>query len=342
MPTDLDAPAASVVVPTRGRLPYLEVALASIAPQAAAAGAELIVVDDAGGSQAALALCERHGARYLPHPSALGLNHARNTGVAGSSGELVVFVDDDVEVRDGWLPALLAAARSHPKTDVFTGPVRPRLEGSPPRSCGREPAPITALDLGERDAPCRFAWGANMAIRRAAFERVGPFEVRLENGGDEQEWQERLQVVPGRTALYVAGAALDHRRDVEDSRLWALCRAAFARGQAARRFDGWRRRQPPMRRELQTLLGCVGHVVRRRCPAGLTMVAHSTGRLTVTVRERCAAIFTRTPPLPKRIRPTASSTSSQSNRSTVSLPSRRLRFSNLPAVPASARRSATR
>ncbi len=35
-----------------------------------------------------------------------------------------------------------------------------------------------------------------MAIRRAALERIGPFDVSLEHGGDEQEWQERLAGEP--------------------------------------------------------------------------------------------------------------------------------------------------
>jgi hypothetical protein len=286
MSRDSSPPSASIVIPTRARLDYLRVALASIAPQAAQAGAELIVVDDAGPCEEARVLAARFGARYQPHPGPLGLNVARNTGVERSSGELVVFVDDDVEVREGWLDALLEAARAHPELEVFTGPIRARLEGSPPHSCGREGAPITALDLGPTDTPTRYAWGANMAIRRSALERVGPFDVSLEHGGDEQEWQERL----GDGALYVAAAALDHRRSPADARLRPLCRGAFARGRAARRFDAWRGeaagRVPSLVGELLTLTGCAGHVMRRRCPAGLTMVAHSAGRTLEALRER--------------------------------------------------------
>jgi hypothetical protein len=286
------SPLVSIVVPTRARLAYLRVALASIAPQAARAAAELVVVDDAGPSERTRRLAERFGARYEPHPAPLGLNVARNTGVERSSGELVVFVDDDVEAPDGWLQALLAAAREHPELDVFTGPIRPRLEGSPPRACGREGAPITALDLGPTDAPARFAWGANMMIRRAALDRVGPFDVSLEHGGDEQEWQERLladRSERGRPstpiALYVAGAGLDHRREPADARLRPLCLAAYARGRATLRFDAWRGEAPSLAEELRTLGGCLGHVVRRRCPAGLTMVAHSSGRLLEALRD---------------------------------------------------------
>jgi hypothetical protein len=306
--TSATLPRASIVVPTRRRLDYLRVALNSIAPQAASAGAELLVVDDAGPSEEARALAGRFGARYEPHKRPLGLNVARNTGVERSTGELVVFVDDDVEVCDGWLAALLGAARMHPTVDVFTGPILARLEGSPPHSCGREGPPITALDLGPDDIPTRFAWGANMAIRRSALERVGPFDVSLEHGGDEQEWQERLageyasedgghalaasDANPKPTCdpngdavvLYVAQAGLHHRRSPADARLRSLSRAAFARGKAARRFDCWRSVAPPIGHELATLGGCLGHVVRYRCPAGLTMVSHSSGRLLEALR----------------------------------------------------------
>jgi GT2 family glycosyltransferase len=283
MSRDSSAPTVSIVLPTRARVDYLRVALASIAPQAARAGAELIIVDDAGPNEQGCRLAKRFGARYEPHPRPLGLNVARNTGVERSTGELVVFVDDDVEVRDGWLTALLAAARAHPEVEVFTGPIIPRLEGSPPHSCGREGPPITALDLGEEDIRTRYAWGANMAIRRRALQRVGPFDVSLEHGGDEQEWQERLG---DGHALYVADAALEHRRSAADARLRPLCRATFARGRAARRFDAWRGCAPTLGRELTTLAGCLGHVLRRRCPAGLTMVAHSSGRTLEAARER--------------------------------------------------------
>jgi GT2 family glycosyltransferase len=280
-------PSASIVIPTQTRLSYLEVALASIAPQAKDADAELIVIDDAGPSEQARALVESHGARYEPHPRPLGLNVARNTGVERSTGELVVFVDDDVRAHDDWLAALLVGAREHPDVEVFTGPIRPCLDGWRPRSCGREGPPITSLDLGSEDVPARYAWGANMAIRRDALERVGPFDVALEHGGDEQEWQERLRAErPGaRTeqfdtlVLYVAAAAVDHRRTGEDARLRSLARSAYARGRASRRFDVYRGQAPSLTRELLTLAGCIGHVLRRRCPAGLTMVAHSTGRL---------------------------------------------------------------
>jgi len=286
-------PPASIVIPTRARASYLQVALASIAPQAAEEAAEVLVIDDAGPTATVSALAARFGARYEPHGQPRGLNVARNTGVERSTGELVVFVDDDIRASGGWLRALIDAAREHPEVDVFTGPIRARLEGHELRTCGREGPPITSLDLGVQDTDARYAWGANMAIRRSALERVGPFDVSLEHGGDEQDWQDRMRSgsadgapADATRVLYVARAAVDHRRAGADARLRSLARTAHARGRAARRFDARRAEAPPLARELRTLAGCVGHVFRRRCPAGLTMVAHSAGRLREGVGER--------------------------------------------------------
>src|ERR1700691_4702729 len=277
---------ASIVIPTRGRPAYLEVALCSIVPQARAAGAEVLVIDDAGASPEAREQSRRLGARYEPHERALGLNVARNTGVERSSGELVVFVDDDVEAEPGWLAALLAAAREHPDVDVLAGRIRARLEGHPPRTGGREGPPITALNLGEHDTEARYAWGANMAIRRQALKRVGEFDVTLGHGGDEQEWQDRLRArEPGARVLYVADAVVDHRRSGPDARLRALASGQYARAGAARRFATRGGQAPSPAGELATLAGCAWHVARRRCPAGLTMVAHSAGRVRECLRE---------------------------------------------------------
>jgi GT2 family glycosyltransferase len=278
----------SIVIPTRERLPYLEVALQSLAPQAARAGAEVLVIDDAGPSEQTRALVERFGARYEPHSGPRGLNVARNTGVRRSTGELVAFLDDDVRASPNWLQALRDAARENPDVQVFAGSIRPSFEGARWRSCGREPAPITSLQLGPQDTDTRYAWGANMAIRRTALERVGRFDESLTHGGDEQEWQDRFKAACGGSArvLYVADASVEHRRAGRDARLAALSRAASIRGRAARRLDARQGRAPTLARESLTLAACAGHVVRRRCPAGVTMVAHSAGRLREGLHER--------------------------------------------------------
>jgi GT2 family glycosyltransferase len=275
-------PAASIVVPTLARPDYLDVTLASIAPQAAATGAELIVADD-GATDGARRAAETHGAAYLAHPSPRGPNAARNSGIEAAASDLIVLVDDDVRAPGGWLAALLRGVEEHPSDEVFGGPIRPVLEGFSLRTCGREGPPITALDCGPRDREVEFVWSANMAIRRRALERVGPFEAALGIYGDEEEWQRRHRAAGG-TIRYVAAAALEHRRAPRDATLPALARAARGRGANSRRYDERKGVAPSLAAELRTLAGCAAHGPLRRCAFGVPMTAAAWGRVTEALR----------------------------------------------------------
>jgi glycosyltransferase involved in cell wall biosynthesis len=270
-------PVASILIPTRGRPSYLNVALGSIVGQARSLGAEVLVVND-GGGPAVIAVAERHGARIVAAPVPGGVNIARNAGIAVAAADLIVLVDDDVRAPPGWLAALLAGVEAAPGSDAFGGPIRAVLEGGGPRSCGREGPPITSLDLGESDRDAELVWGANMALRRRALELAGPFDESLSGRGDEQEWELILRARGG-TVRYVASAGLDHRRTAADSRLRRLAVAAYVQGREARRLDARQRSQPSMASELRTLVGCVWHVFRRRCLNGVVLAAHSAGRI---------------------------------------------------------------
>jgi len=266
------------VIPSRDRAAYLDVALRSIVGQAQAAGAEIVVVDD-GGDPRTETVATGHGARYLRHERPRGLNAARNTAIAHTDATLLCFVDDDVDVADGWLAALLRAADTcGDDVGVLTGPIRARIEDHRFRMCGREDAPITTLYLGDGDTDAPHAWGANMAVRRSAIDRVGAFDEARELYGDEQEWQARWRAAGGRIR-YVAAAAVDHRRAGDDARLRSLMRAAYRRGQASRRFDVHKGTAPPVSAELSLVARTALHGPRFRCANGPVMCAHSLGRL---------------------------------------------------------------
>src|SRR3954464_11652829 len=121
------AVSASICFPTRRRRAYLAVALASVAPQAAARGCELLVVEDDPHDAETAALAARFGARYIAHGASRGLNAARNTALDAIEAELVCFLDDDVEAWPGWLDAMLSALAEY---EVVGGPLRARLGGS--------------------------------------------------------------------------------------------------------------------------------------------------------------------------------------------------------------------
>jgi GT2 family glycosyltransferase len=264
------------VIPTHGRPGYLDVALASIVPQAAAARAEVIVVSD-GGDALTGTVAARHGVPVVV-PDVHGANAARNAGVQAARGDLIVLVDDDVQAPAGWLAALLAGVAAAPGHEVFGGPIRARLDGGGPRSCGRESPPVTTLDRGPADRDVDLVWSANMAIRRTALERVGPFDEELRGRGEEEDWERRYRAQGGRVR-YVAAAGLHHRRTAADASLRRLARAAFGHGANARRYDVRKGAAPSLGRELRVLGGCLWHTVRRRCANGIILAAHSAGRL---------------------------------------------------------------
>lgn len=277
-------PAVSVVVPTSNRAPYLQVALASLAGQDLEAPYEVIVVDDASGD-ATPEVIRAAGVRSQRNEPALGANAARNAGAALATADLIALVDDDVAAPPGWLRALVEGAARHPGAEAFGGPIRARLEGDAPRACGRERPPITTLDLGPEDREAELVWSANMLVRRSALERIGGFDESLPTGGDEEEWLRRLRAGGGRV-VYLAGAGLDHRRAGEDARLRSLMRSAYHRGRNLRAYDRRRDAAPPLGRELRVLAGCGWHTLRRACPQGLIMGAHSAGRALEAVRPR--------------------------------------------------------
>ena len=283
----MDAPAVSIVIPTRNRARYLDVALASLADQDFDAAYEVLVVDD-GSIDDTAAVVERAGDRYIGQPQTRGLNAARNTGARASAAPVIAFLDDDVFAPREWLRALRDGVNRHSEFEAFGGPIHARFEGRAPSSCGREKPPITTLDLGPRDREADAVWGANLAVRRAAFERVGPFDEAIGDHGDEEEWLLRLRGAGGRIA-YLAAAGVDHRRVGDDAHLLSLSRAAYRRGQAARRSNERRGIAPSVAREARDLAGCAWHLVRYGCPQGAIMGAQSAGRLTAAVRGRRAA-----------------------------------------------------
>jgi GT2 family glycosyltransferase len=279
------APTASILFPTRDRRAYLGVALASVAGQAAAHEAEIVVVEDGAADPDTARLAAAHDARYVALGSPQGLNVARNAAVDAAAADLLCFLDDDVAAWPGWLGALLAAAAGSPEHEAFGGPIRAQLEGTDLHACGREPLPVTTLDLGPHDRDAELVWGANLAVRRAALDRVGRFDPARSGPGDEEAWERRLRAAGGRIR-YVAAAGVDHRRTGADARIRGLSRAAWHRGRHSRRFDEAKGTAPTLAGELRTLAGCVWHTGRYRCGNGIVLTAQTAGRLYEALPER--------------------------------------------------------
>jgi GT2 family glycosyltransferase/SAM-dependent methyltransferase len=200
---------SSVVICTRDRPQQLRRCLESIAASAATPD-ELIVVDNSPATGVTPAVVEDFPAvRYVAEARA-GLSTARNAGIERSTGAVVVFTDDDTTVHRDWLWRLLEPF-AEPRVLAVTGLVLP-AELETEAQVAFEKA-LGGFNHGYRRmrygrvffestkgiaAPVwKIGAGANMAVRREAFEHVGRFDERLGAGAtgcseDSEFWYRLL------------------------------------------------------------------------------------------------------------------------------------------------------
>jgi GT2 family glycosyltransferase len=177
---------------------------------------EVIVVDQSDQADPRVqSLLEKTSARFkairLPEKH---LAKARNVGLQLAQGEIIVFVDDDVDIYPGFLAAH-AAALTDPKVSAATGPVfhasfRKLVSG---KSLTQKD--IDDLSSGRKviytDFPydiCTLA-GGNMSIRRSVFDKIGDFDEFYENYCDDAEISRRIKLAGG-LLRYVPTAQLFH------------------------------------------------------------------------------------------------------------------------------------
>jgi GT2 family glycosyltransferase len=105
-------PVASVVVPVCGMAGYTVRCLRALADDPTSVPFEVIVVDDASQDSTRAVLARVHGLRTIHNPERLGFVGSCNRGISAARGEYVVLLNNDTEVRHGWLDALVATADS--------------------------------------------------------------------------------------------------------------------------------------------------------------------------------------------------------------------------------------
>jgi len=208
---------------------------------------EILVVDNAPRTDDAREVVrESPRVRYVLEPRG-GLDIARNTGIRQSTGEIVAFADDDVEVHPEWI-ARVRTAFADPKVMAVTGLVLPAdLETEAQylfETCWSFNRGYRARVFDrawfERELPRglpadQIGAGANMAFRREIFQRIGGFDERLDVGaagcsGDSEFWYRILAA--GFACRYEPSAVVfhHHRRTMEDLRRQIFL---YMRGHAA-------------------------------------------------------------------------------------------------------------
>ncbi|MSP38872.1 MAG: glycosyltransferase [Deltaproteobacteria bacterium] len=216
----------SIIIPTVGRCDSLRRLLASIATHFHQSGVEyeVLVANNAPDDKAARGVDEivvgfqSDGRLRVIRVAAPGKCKAANAAVKQARGQVVVFFDDDVEVTPEWLKAAVEFFRTD-SFDAMQGPIWVPLEmqnNDAFRRAQKRFRTIHFVNYPSTTKEIKSLTGANMAIRREVFDRVGLFDERLGPGqsgmSEDVEFAQRILAAGGKIG-YRHDAGVYHEVD---------------------------------------------------------------------------------------------------------------------------------
>ena len=181
------------------------------------------------------------GVEILTNQGSPGLSDARNTGVAGATGALIAFLDDDATPEPDWLEHLVAPF-ADPGVVAVGGAAIPRWHGKRPRWFPAEfdwVVGCTYLGMPTVGGEVRNVHGATMAFRADVFTEGEGFSARVgrvgtsPTGCEETELCIRIrQQRPGMRILFEPRAVVHHRVTATRERFGYFARRTFAEGRS--------------------------------------------------------------------------------------------------------------
>jgi len=222
---------ASIIIPTRNRSKWITSAIQSFVEQDFPSSQYEIIVVDNGSTDNTREITEqaaslnKNNIRYIYEPEP-GLLSGRHRGASEATGEILVFVDDDIEAVNGWLSAIMAEFEDE-TVHMVGGPSLPRYEVNLPqwidKYCSWKEEQLTCGSLSllnkgsERmEIDPVFVWGLNLAIRKKTLFELGGFHPdniskHLQHFQGDGETGLAMKVKEKRPkAVYTPGAKVYH------------------------------------------------------------------------------------------------------------------------------------
>lgn len=248
----LGAEDVSVIVPTLGRSPVLAELLRSLLDGTMRPREIVIALNDAADHSVEALVRERFGQDpvRVVVASRRGAAHARNVGAHSSTGPVLAFLDDDVEVDQFWLEGVLRGFGRERDVACVTGLIMPAALEAPAQVRlqqfgGFDKGVVPTLYNLDRHAvrhplypylPGIFGSGANFAMRREVFDALGGFDECLgpgtaTGGGEDIDLLMRT-VLDGHLLAYEPQASVLHHHRVADDGLRSTV-FAYGRGLGA-------------------------------------------------------------------------------------------------------------
>ncbi|MFG1608342.1 glycosyltransferase [Actinoplanes sp. NPDC049265] len=269
----------SVVIPTTGRNSS-RTTLEALAQQDQAPPFEVIVAVD-GGPAPDLSGVARHaectGVEVVRLPDHRGVSAARNAAIEVARGDLIGFLDDDVEPDPRWLTVL---ARGLETFDGLAGRIVEDVEPGPLSRLRR-----LAFDNRDRvntraGGPVDYLNGGNFGVRADLLRRAGRFDVRFVKSQD-RELARRI-VRSGAIIGYASDLIVRHRGDYTVA---GLVRGRYRAGRAAATMAAGGDLTSVGPRTVRDTYGAglvrlaFRHGLRISAYAALSMTAHRAGRM---------------------------------------------------------------
>ncbi|HEY0698049.1 MAG TPA: glycosyltransferase family 2 protein [Micromonospora sp.] len=218
MPTS--PPLVSVIVPNYNHAASLRLTLTALLGQTYAP-MEIIFVDD-HSTDDSVAVARSVGVPVVSTPHNGGPSLARNVGAARARGEVLLFVDSDVELPPETVTEAVRLLREDPEAGAICGTLdeTPLVRDSLLQECRCIQAHYWRISsVGD----VSFLFTAICAMRADVFAETGPFDERLRQT-EEVEYGERLSA---RRPIRLTTAI--HGRHRDDHLLWPLLRKVFHR-----------------------------------------------------------------------------------------------------------------
>jgi glycosyltransferase involved in cell wall biosynthesis len=223
----------SVIVCTYNRNDYILKALNSLARQTLPADQYEIVIVNNNSTDNTDTLCQTFLQKYRQQRNCFyfietqqGLSYARNRGIVESSGDILVFMDDDAQADENFLQEICHFFETTPDAKACGGRIYPDFESKQPEWMSRFLLPLTStLDKGNKIKlfkGTKYPVGANMAFKKEVFQQYGMFNPDLGRKGNNLDGSEEKDIFfklkkDRKKIYYLPFATIKHQ--VPDKRL---------------------------------------------------------------------------------------------------------------------------